>query len=58
MDREGIIEFLKTKDDFFKRVDFKPYSLEELRKIRQRWEELPATSYDKNGGHGSKRIND
>jgi hypothetical protein len=47
MERDKIIEYLKEIDPFFTKVNFEAYSLTELKKIKERWEALPVTEYNK-----------
>lgn len=40
MEREKIIEYLKEQDEFFRTTNFDQYSLEELIRLKQRWQEV------------------
>jgi hypothetical protein len=46
-ERAEIIAYLKAKDDFFAKVDFKAYTLEELRNFKRRWDDLPMSKSKK-----------
>jgi hypothetical protein len=39
--RQAIIDQLKAIDSFFEKVNFDAYSLEELRKLASRWNDIP-----------------
>lgn len=55
MERTAIITYLKERDSFFRKVNFDAYSLEELKRIKERWEALPLTEYEKKPKKRSKR---